>query len=87
MKSLRDFAGRTQIIGDGPLQSGGHRVSILTLPGFATGLQQVADDLSSQYLITYTPRRAETAQNWRQIQVIAKRPGISLRYREGYFLE
>ena len=56
--TLRVLAGRSQIIGDGPTQSGGRRVPILTLPAFEAGLQQVADDLSSQYLITYRCRAA-----------------------------
>jgi hypothetical protein len=75
--SLRDFSGRSQIIGDGPWQSGGRRVPILTLPGFETGLQQVADDLSSQYLITYIlPDGVRTSD---RISVSLKRPGVTLR--------
>ena len=56
-----------QIIGDGPHQSGGRRIPILTLPAFETGLQQVADDLSSQYLITYSlpERRAAVGSDQR----------------------
>ncbi len=38
--SLRDFAGRSQIIGDGPHQSGGRRIPILSLPAFETGLKR-----------------------------------------------
>ena len=77
VNSLRDFAGRTQIIGDGPRQSGGRRVPILTLPGFETGLQQVADDLSSQYLITYILPDGVRASD--RISVSLKRPGTTLR--------
>ncbi len=50
-------------------------------------LDKVRLGMKSQYLLTYTPRRADTAQNWRQIQVVTTRPGITLRYREGYLLE
>lgn len=77
VNSLADFAGRTQIIGDGPSQSGGRRVPILTLPAFEGGLQQVADDLSSQYLITYLlPDGVRTSD---RISVSLKKPGATLR--------
>jgi VWFA-related protein len=49
-----DMAGRSQVMGDGPKQSGGRRIEVAALTAFSKGLQQVADDLSSQYLITYT---------------------------------
>jgi len=75
--SLRDFAGRTQIIGDGSQQSGGRRVPIQALPSFQTGLQQVADDLSSQYLITYTLPDGVKASD--RINVSLKKPGLTLR--------
>lgn len=77
VNSLAGFAGRTQIIGDGPRQSGGRRVAILTLPGFETGLQQVADDLSSQYLITYILPEGVRASD--RISVSLNRPGATLR--------
>lgn len=53
----------------------------------ASILDNVRLGMKSQYLISYSPRRTDTAQPWRQIQVVTKRPGIRLRYREGYFLE
>jgi hypothetical protein len=64
-------------IGDGPPQSGGRRVPIMTLASFQTGVQQVADDLSSQYLITYTlPDGVKTSD---RITVSLKKPGATLR--------
>jgi hypothetical protein len=75
--SLRDFAGRSQIIGDGPQQSGGRRIPILTLPAFEPGLQQVADDLSSQYLITYLLPSGVAPSD--RISVSLKKPGLTLR--------
>jgi hypothetical protein len=64
-------------IADGPQQSGGRRISIPTLTGSQTGLQQVADDLSSQYLITYTlPDGVKTSD---RISVSLKKPGATLR--------
>jgi VWFA-related protein len=69
--------GRGQVLGDGSAQSGGRRIPILALPGFQTGLQQAADDLSSQYLITYTlPDGVKSSDT---INVSLKKPGATLR--------
>jgi hypothetical protein len=77
IRSLGGFAGRTQIIGDGPEQSGGRRIPVLTLPAFEPGLKQVADDLSSQYLITYLlPSGVRTSD---RISVSLKKTGLTLR--------
>jgi len=47
------------------------------LPGFQQGLQQVADDLSSQHVITYTlPDGVRPAD---RISVSLKKPGATLR--------
>jgi VWFA-related protein len=75
--SLRDFAGRMQVIGDGSLQSGGRRVEVIVLTSFQRGLQQVADDLSSQYLITYALPDGVRASD--RISVSLKKPGATLR--------
>jgi hypothetical protein len=59
-----------------PQQSGGRHVPIMTLTGFQTGVQQVADDLWSQYLITYTlPDGVKTSD---RITVSLKKPGATL---------
>ncbi len=64
-------------IADALQQSGGRRVPILSVPGFPDGLQQVADDLSSQYLITYAlPSGVKPSE---RISVSLKRPGATLR--------
>jgi VWFA-related protein len=69
--------GRGQVIGDGSSQSGGRRISIVALSAFQSGLQQAADDLSSQYLITYTlPDGVKTSD---RVNVSLKRDGATLR--------
>jgi Ca-activated chloride channel homolog len=77
VNSIRDFAGRSQVIGDGSLQSGGRRVEVMVLTSFQRGLQQVADDLSSQYLIIYTLPDGVRASD--RISVSLKKPGATLR--------
>ena len=77
MGSLRILAGRSQVLGDGPRQSGGRHIPILTLPGFETGLRQVADDLSSQYLITYVLPSGVRPSD--RISVSLNKPGLTLR--------
>jgi hypothetical protein len=68
---------KSRSIADGVLQSGGRSVPILTLEGFQSGLQQVADDVSSQYLITYTlPDGVKPSD---RISVSLKEPGWTLR--------
>ena len=69
--------GRERVIGDGSAQSGGRRIPILALPGFEDGLQQVADDLENQYLITYTlPAGVKPSDH---VGVSLEKPGTVLR--------
>ena len=52
-------------------------------------LQQIASDLHAQYLVGYAPSRAITpaARNeWRRITVRVKRPGVTVRARDGYYV-
>jgi VWFA-related protein len=77
VNSIRDFAGRSQVIGDGTEQSGGRRIEVMVLTSFQRGLQQVADDLSSQCLITYTLPDGVRASD--RISVSLKKPGATLR--------
>jgi hypothetical protein len=74
---LRDMAGRAQVIGDGPRQSGGRRIEVIALPSFQRALGQIADDLSSQYRLTYVlPGSARPSD---RISVRLTKPGLTLR--------
>jgi hypothetical protein len=74
---LRDMAGRAQVIGDGPRQSGGRRIEVIVLSNFQRALAQIADDLSSQYRVTYAlPGSARPSD---RISVRLKKPGLTLR--------
>jgi VWFA-related protein len=75
--SQMDMAGRAQVMGDGSKQSGGRRVEVAALTGMPKALQQVADDLSAQYLITYTlPDGVKPSD---RLNVTLKKKGPTLR--------
>jgi VWFA-related protein len=75
--SQMDMAGRAQVMGDGSRQSGGRRVEVTALTGMPRALQQVADDLSSQYVITYTlPDGVKPSD---RLSVTLKKKGPTLR--------
>jgi Ca-activated chloride channel family protein len=44
----------------------------------------IADELSSQYTLGYTPRNARADGTFRRIQVRVQRPGVTARTRLGY---
>jgi hypothetical protein len=74
---LGDMASMSQMLDDGSKQSGGRRIQVLALTSFSGALQQIADDLSNQYLITYTlPDGVKPAD---RIVVGLKKPGLTLR--------
>jgi len=73
----QQIVGREQVIGDGSEQSGGRRIPLVALPGFQAGLQQVADDLEGQYLISYTlPDGVKPSD---RVSVVLAKPGATLR--------
>jgi VWFA-related protein len=51
--SLGDESGREQVLGDGAKQSGARRFEVVSTNQVQRALQQIADDLSSQYMIKY----------------------------------
>ena len=63
--------------GDVPRQSGGRLIKVLDVAGFHAAMQQVADDLSNQYLISYTLPSGVKASS--RISISLKRAGATLR--------
>jgi VWFA-related protein len=58
-------------------QLGGREITMLDSTGFQASLQQVADDLSSQYLLTYTlPDDAKASD---RLSVSLTKPGVTVR--------
>jgi hypothetical protein len=66
-----------EVLGDGPKQSGGRREEIVAAAGIASGLQQLADALKTQYAIEYAlPDDVRPAEKF---SITVKRSGVSLR--------
>jgi len=75
--TLADSAVRAQVMGEGPKQSGGRTIEVSALTAFPARLQQIADDLLGQCLITYTlPDGVKPSD---RLAVTLKRKGAILR--------
>jgi hypothetical protein len=75
--ALNDQSGREQVLGDGPKQSGGRRINVRTSNAIPKALQEIANDLSAQYAVTYTlPDGVRPARGF---SITTKRRGLSLR--------
>jgi hypothetical protein len=75
--SLADRSNREQVLGDGAKQSGGRRIEVTATVAVPKGLQQIASDLSSQYMIQYA--LPDGVKPDRRLNVSLKRRGLSMR--------
>lgn len=66
-----------RVLGDGPKQSGGRRAEIAGLSGAIPDLQEIAEELNRQYLITYMVPAGERPNQ--KISVSTRRRGVSVR--------
>jgi VWFA-related protein len=73
-RDMRDMATRT----------GGHEYAVKTLADLNGVYKQIADDLRSQYSLSYYPVNRSHDGRWRQIRVEVKPPGATVRARSGY---
>jgi VWFA-related protein len=68
----------SEVLGEGPKQSGGQRIEIVASPGLVQGLQRIAVELKSQYAVAYS--RADTRPRaTERLNVSVKRRGLTLR--------
>jgi VWFA-related protein len=51
---------------------------------FKIGLDSVLNDISHQYLVCYRSPDHKKADQYHSIKVVTKKPGLKLRYRQGY---
>jgi hypothetical protein len=68
----------SEVLGEGPKQSGGQRIDIVAAPGIVQGLQRIALELKSQYAIAYT-RPEAPGRDIERISVSVKRRGLTIR--------
>jgi VWFA-related protein len=67
----------SEVLGDGPKQSGGTRDEIVAAAGLVSGLQQLAQSLMrNQYAVTYSQRQGEKTSD--RINVSVNVPGINV---------
>ncbi len=66
--------------------TGGKEYSFVNLKGLEEAIQQLGEELHSQYLLSYSPVQ-DTRQEggWHKIQVTVKRPRLEVRTRAGYW--
>ena len=68
--------------------TGGRSYHARELEGLEQMMTNVAAQLRDQYLIGYSPARVPVAgaNEWRSIEVRVKKPGVSVRARDGYYV-
>ena len=67
----------SEVLGDGPKQSGGKRDEIVASPGIVTGLQELAEALRNQYPVSFS--RADRPKETEKLSVSVKRSGLTVR--------
>lgn len=75
--TMGDESGREQVLGDGGKQSGGRRLDVVATNAIPKALQQVADDLAAQYVITYA--LPDGVKPDRRVSITTDRKGITMR--------
>ena len=68
--------------------TGGRSYHAKDLQGLEQTLGQIAEQLREQYLLGYSPSRTPVngANEWRSITVRVRKPGLSVRARDGYYV-
>jgi hypothetical protein len=72
-----EAAGRAQVLGDGPRQSGGRQWAVTALTAIPKVMQQIAGELSAQYKITYVLPDGQKPSD--RVEVRTSRRGVTLR--------
>jgi Ca-activated chloride channel family protein len=75
--TMGDESSREQVLGDGAKQSGGRRTDVVTTANIMKALQQVADDLAAQYMISYA--LPDGVKPDRRFSISTERKGLTLR--------
>jgi VWFA-related protein len=75
--TMGDESGREQVLGDGSKQSGGRRFDVVSTGAIPKALQQIADDLTSQYAISYA--LPDGVKPDKRFSISTDRKGVSVR--------
>jgi Ca-activated chloride channel homolog len=66
-------------------ETGGHAVFPLSMKQVEEAYEKIAEQIRAQYTLGYVSSNAATDGRWRKVEVRAKRPGLKVRTRKGYF--
>ena len=59
-------------------------ISFQNSQNFKNGFDSILNDISHQYLVCYRSPDHKGAEKYHAIKVVAKKPGLKMRYRQGY---
>ena len=65
--------------------TGGRAVGVRDLARLDAALASLADELSAQYVLGYTPKVAATTREWRRVSVEVRHRDVAVRTRQGYW--
>jgi VWFA-related protein len=74
---LEENMNLSEVLGDGSKQTGGTRGEIVASAGIVLGLQQLAEELRSQYAVSFS--RADKPKSNDKLNVSVKRAGLNVR--------
>jgi VWFA-related protein len=74
---LEENLNLSEVLGDGPKQSGGKREEIVASAGLVVGLQELAEALRNQYAVSFS--RADAPKSEDKLSVSVKRSGVTVR--------
>jgi Ca-activated chloride channel family protein len=65
--------------------TGGRAIAVRDPSRLESALRGLADELSAQYVLGYTPASPAAVREWRRIAVTVARKGVTVRTRQGYW--
>lgn len=74
---LEENLNLSEVLGDGPKQSGGKREEIVASAGLVVGLQELAEALRNQYAVSFS--RTDAPKSGDKLSVSVKRSGLTVR--------
>lgn len=85
-----DFTGRyttAEILARIARSTGGRYISVPRTGSLERAFREILDELRHQYQIAYEPPPPEPGQRWRSIRVSVDDPEVTVRTRDGYFVD